>query len=130
MSVMYRIICRKLLVLIRLAIIVSLAGYSFSNAAAAMHSGPSADNQASVSFQLMDQVDAKMASHGNYDDLLADNEVSKPVDQDCGNDFCTGFVLTAFHDASGGPVVSAAREFVDEPGVCGQIPGLHRPPKI
>ncbi|MBB5537198.1 hypothetical protein GGD55_003913 [Rhizobium giardinii] len=37
---MYRIICSKLLVLIKLAIVVSFAGYSLSNATAAMH-GPS-----------------------------------------------------------------------------------------
>ena len=126
---MYRIICRKLLVLIRLAIIVSLAGYSLSNPAMAMHVDPSADHQAG-SQQLIVQVDAQIPSDDNHRTFSADSEGSKPVKQDCSYDFCAGFVLVAFQDDSRGPVVSAAREFIDEHGFVGELPGLHRPPNI
>lgn len=126
---MYRIICRKLLVLIRLAIIVSLAGYSLSNAVAATHSSPSAENQESVS-QLMHQADAQVVSDEGHGDFSTDSKGPKLVKQECCNDFCAGFMLVTFQDAPSGPLVSAAREFIDEHGIIGETPGLHRPPRI
>lgn len=129
MNVMYRIIGRKLLVLIRMAIIVSLAGYSLSVATAAPHSDPYVDNQVSA-FQLMDQVDAHMASGDSHRVSLQVDQGSKLVKQECCNDFCFGFALVTCWNDTSGPVVSAAREFIDEHGIAGETPGLHRPPKI
>ena len=126
MSVMYRIICRKLLVLIRLAIIVSLASYSLSNSAVALHIGPSDDHQTSVS----QVVDAPFVSDNSYSDVTADNEDSKFAKQECSDGSCTGFVLVTFQNDSSGPVVSTDREFIDEHGFVGELPGLHRPPPI
>ncbi|WP_290896322.1 hypothetical protein [Hoeflea sp.] len=126
---MYRIICRKLLVLIRLAIIASLAGYSLSNAAAAKHSAPTADNQASLS-QTMGHPVIQMALHDDHDDVSTDTDGSRPVKQECCSDVCASFTLVTFHDSSINPVVSAIREFVDEDFIFGEFPGLHRPPRI
>ena len=129
MSVMYRIICRKLLVLIRLAIIVSLAGYSLSNPAMAMHVGPLDNHQTSLS-QTMDQVDASIMSDESARYFTTDSEDSTLALQECNDDFCAGFVLVTFQDDSGGPVVSVVREFIDENGVYRELHGLHRPPSI
>ncbi len=129
MSVMYRIICRKLLVLIRLAIIVSLAGYSLSNPAAAMHIGPLDNHQSSLS-QAMDQVDASIMWDESARYFTTDSEDSTLTVQECNDDFCAGFVLVTFQDDSGGPVVSVVREFIDESGVFRELHGLHRPPSI
>ncbi|MBU4529306.1 MAG: hypothetical protein KJ759_11445 [Alphaproteobacteria bacterium] len=129
MSVMYRIICRKLLVLIRLAIIASLAGYSLSNAAAAMHSAPSADNQASLS-QTMDQPAIHTALHHDHDDESTGNDGSRLAKQDCCSDVCASFMLVTFQDSSINPAALPLREFVDEDFIFGEFPGLHRPPRI
>ena len=129
MSGMYRIICRKLLVLIRLAIIASLASYSLSNVAAAMHSVPSVDTQASLS-QTMDQPAIQMALHDDHDDESTGNDGSRLAKQECCSDVCAGFMLVTFQESSISPVVSATREFVDEDFIFGEFPGLHRPPKI
>ena len=135
---MYRIICRKLLVLIRLAIIASLAGYSLSSAAAAIHSVPFADTQAGIS-RTMDRLTLQMTSHDDHhqmashdgqDDMSADNDGSRLAKQQCCYDFCAGFMLVTFQESSINPVVSTTREFVDEDFIFGEFPGLHRPPKI
>jgi len=126
---MYRIISRKLQVLIRLAIIVSLAGYALSNPVAATHLDTSADHQAGSS-QLIVQLDVQMPSDDSHPDFSADTGDTHLVKQDCSYDFCAGFVLVTFQDDTRGPVVSAIREFVDEHGVIDELHGLHRPPSI
>tara|TARA_R110002020_G_scaffold192228_2_gene392282 strand:+ start:7635 stop:8015 length:381 start_codon:yes stop_codon:yes gene_type:complete len=126
---MYRIFCRKLQVLIRLAIIMSLAGYPLSIAAAATHSAPPANDQVSV-IQMMDHVDTHMASDESHPDYSKVDQGSKLAKQDCCYDSCVGFALVTCRTDTSGPVVLAAREFIDEHGITGEIPGLHRPPKI
>ncbi|MGJ8571922.1 MAG: hypothetical protein ACSHXI_14615 [Hoeflea sp.] len=126
---MYRIICRKLLVLIRLAIILSLTGYSLSVAAAAPYSAASADNQLST-FQLMDKADAHLASDDNHRHDSKVDQGSKLLKQQCCDDFCVSFALVTCRNDTSGPVVSTAREFMDEHGIAGETPGFHRPPKV
>lgn len=60
MGAMYRITCKKLLILIRLVIVVSLAGYSLSTATAAMHGG--ALNGTTVVSDTMEHADAQSAN--------------------------------------------------------------------
>lgn len=129
MSAIYRIICRKLLILIRLATILSLTGYSLSVTAAAPYSAPSADNQIST-FQLMNQVDAHLTSDDSHRHDSKVDQSSKFSEQQCCDGFCVSFALVTCRNDTSGPLVSAAREFMDEHGIAGETPGLHRPPKV
>lgn len=131
MSGMYRIICSKLLVLIRLAIVVSLAGYSLSNASAAMHGG--SDLSARSSMSMADHHQGADASHDHHDQASADADGTdgmKTVKQECCQDFCVSFVLVVSADALEGPVVSTVSGFLNDRGLLGQNPALHRPPNI
>lgn len=128
---MYRIICSKLLVLIRLAIIVSLAGYSLSNATAAMHGAGSVEVQQAVSIP-QDHHGSEMATHDHHGDVSADDDGNgvKLAKQECCNDFCVGFAIIGSSDTLGGPVVSSIRALLNDNRVVGELVPLHRPPNI
>nr|WP_222396372.1 hypothetical protein [Rhizobium leguminosarum] len=133
MGKMYRIALSKLLLIVRLAIIVSLAGYSLSNANAAMHGAtfPEFEKTASQVMQHGDHDEAKMPGHGHSHNHAADDkDGSKLVKQDCCSDFCAGMgIIYDGHDV-GGPVVTSIRQFVDDQQTFGELPPLHRPPNI
>ncbi|ANL36878.1 hypothetical protein [Rhizobium phaseoli] len=132
MGNMYRIALSRLLLLVRLAIIVSLAGYSISTVDAAMH-GPALQVEKTMS---------SAASHGSHDMAsvsnhkhahadAADNDgPSKIAKQECCKDFCGGFVLLCASQSLGGPVVASIRQFIDDQHVMGELPPLDRPPNI
>lgn len=128
---MYRIICRKLLVLIRLAIVVSLAGYSLSNATAAMHGGNASALPQTVS-TLEDHHGSASAPHDNHGEVSADDdgEGVKLAKQECCNDFCISFAIVVSSETTGRPVVSSVREFLNDSHVVGELVPLHRPPNI
>ncbi len=128
---MYRIICSKLLVLIRLAIIVSLAGYSFSNASAAMHGPGSAEAQRSV-LSESNHHGTDLASHDHHGGNMGDQDdgASKLVKQECCGDYCVSMAVPIGHVAMGGPAMETLRFFIDDSKAVGQIPVLHRPPNI
>lgn len=130
MDVTYRIICSKLLVLIRLVIIVSLAGYSFSNASAAMHGQGSAAQQSTIS--QSDHHGSDQASHDHHGGDIGhqDDGASKLVKQECCGDYCVSMAVPIGHVAIGGPAVETLRFFVDDSKAVGQTPVLHRPPNI
>ena len=131
MSGMYRIICSKLLVLIRLAIVVSLAGYSLSNASAAMHGGVERSTHASMA--MADHHQSADVSQDHHDRASADADGTdgmKTVKQECCKDFCASFVLVVSAEALDAPVVSSVSGFLNDRGLLGQIPALHRPPNI
>lgn len=128
---MYRIIGSKLLVLIRLAIIMSLAGYSLSNASAAMHGSRAMSASSSVSTAGHHQDVG--ASHDHHEQASADAEGSdgmKMVKQECCKDFCTSFALVIPSTTIHGPLASTVSGFLNDRGLAGQIPALHRPPNI
>ncbi|PDT12513.1 MULTISPECIES: hypothetical protein [unclassified Rhizobium] len=133
MGNMYRTMLSRLLFFVRLAIVVSLAGYSSSNVDAAMH-GPGLQVEKTVS---------SATAHGNHDDMAGvsnhthshgdaadDDGSSKVVKQECCKDFCGGFVLLCTGQIIGGPVVSSIRQFIDDRHILGELPPLHRPPNI
>lgn len=130
---MYRIICSRLLILIRLAIIVSLAGYSLSNATAAMHGQNSVKVQQTVSMPK-DHHGSGMAAHDRHGDVSADDDGNgdgiKLAKQECCNDFCVSLAIITSSDSMGGPVVSPIREFLNDSHVAGELVPLHRPPNI
>lgn len=127
---MYRIIGSKLLVLIRLAIIVSLAGYSLSNASAAMHGRSEFSVRSSVTMVDRHQDVDTSHSHYNPSAKVGSDEGMKTVKQDCCKDFCMGFALVIPSTTIHGPLASTVSGFLNDRGLAGQIPALHRPPNI
>ncbi|TCU24685.1 hypothetical protein EV130_106278 [Rhizobium azibense] len=130
---MYRIIVSRLLVMMRLVIIVSLAGYSLSNANAAMHGSPFPDPGAApfdamLSHGAHDRVDVAQHDHSHGD--VSDDDGSKLVKQDCCDDFCGGIGIISDGQDVGGPVVTSIRQFVDDRTTLGELPTLDRPPNI
>lgn len=130
MYAMYRIICRKLLVLFRLAIIVSLAVYSLSNANAAMHDADEAE--VSISAPMDHGATHIQLQDHHHDDLAAnhDDGGSSLVKQECCNDFCAGMAIIASSTSIDGPVITGIHDVIDDRGLTGELPALHRPPNI
>ncbi|XUM50573.1 hypothetical protein NBG89_28125 (plasmid) [Rhizobium sp. YTU87027] len=140
---MYRIALSKLLIFVRLVIIVSLAGYTLSNANAAMHGSAFPELSPPVTASGHDH--AAMAGHdhpisGDHEavqDVSQQHDHGSPTGDDdqfskqqCCKDFCGGFgIVCEAHDV-GGPVVSSIRQFVNDQSLIGELPPLHRPPKI
>lgn len=123
---MLRITLQKMLVLLRLVIVLSLAGYSLPTASAAMHG-------ASPNPEIMQPGDHhEMAS----DQLSQGDHASSPEDtektskQECCKGFCVSMAIVAHVDVVGGPRVAPVREFIDDAHVIGELPALHRPPNI
>ncbi|MBB2792759.1 UNVERIFIED_ORG: hypothetical protein GGD58_001606 [Rhizobium pisi] len=132
MGTMYRIALSRLLLLVRLAIIVSLAGYSISNLDAAMH-GPTLQVEKTVSSAAAHGSHdmAGVSSHKHAHGDAADNDgPSKIAKQECCKDFCGGFVLLCAGQSLGGPVVASILQFIDDQHVPGELPPLDRPPNI
>ena len=135
---MFRNLLGRIVILFRLAVIVSLVGYTLPNANAAMH-GPSAlQTEATIT------VDHGNGSHG-HDELASDNhdadqaqsghhdgndDTDKSGKQDCCQDFCMSMALLACHQAETRLVASSIRYFIDDSNNVGQITLLNRPPNI
>ena len=144
MGKMYLNALGRLLLFVRLAIIVSLAGYTLSNANAAMHGAAFPDLQppaisagghdhhamsggdraASGDHQA---VQSATAQHDHGSSASDGEQFSK---QECCKDFCGGFGIVGQAHEIGGPVISSIRHFVDDQSIFGELPPLHRPPKI
>ncbi|MFK0166449.1 hypothetical protein [Rhizobium sp. NPDC090279] len=126
----YRIALSKLLLLVRLAIIVSLAGYTMSNANAAMHGSAFPEPRAE---KLVDHGDHHAmqadADNNHHDDAsgLAKDKIGK---QECCKDFCIGFGIICNGYDVGGFAVSSIRQFIDDRHALGEQPNLDRPPNI
>ncbi|OWV78978.1 hypothetical protein ATY78_12230 [Rhizobium sp. R635] len=131
---MYRITMSTLLVMMRLVIIVSLAGYSLSNASAAMHGSPFPELQVAEEVMLSheghDMAEAGHHDHSRIDMPDDDSGTSKLVKQECCKDFCGGLGIICESPDVGGPVVASIRQFVDDRTTFGELPPLHRPPNI
>lgn len=128
---MYRIICGKLLILIRLVIIVSLAGYSLSNATAAMH-GQSFGEMQQSPVSGSDHHASDQGSHDHHGSAKGnqDETSGKLVKQECCGDYCVSMAVPIGHAAIGEPAMKTLRFFIDDSNAVGQTPVLHRPPNI
>ncbi|MBB4275412.1 hypothetical protein GGE12_003201 [Rhizobium mongolense] len=132
---MYRITMSRLLVMMRLVIIVSLAGYSLSNANAAMHGSSFRELEVVASDPMPshegnDMVDMAHHDHSHGDVSHGGDGPSKLVKQECCSDFCGGFGIISEGPDVGGPVVTAIRQYVDDRTTLGELPTLDRPPNI
>ncbi|QSW93349.1 hypothetical protein J0663_20150 [Rhizobium lentis] len=135
MGKMYRITVSALLVMMRLVIIVSLAGYSLSNASAAMHGSSFPELQAGASAATASHEGHAMAEASHHDhsrsDMSDDNGgTPKLVKQECCKDFCGGLGIICESPDVGGPVMTSIRQFVDDRTTFGELPPLDRPPNI
>lgn len=133
MGNMYRIAMSRLLMVLRLVIVVSLAGYNLSTANAAMHGSAFPEFQKTAS-EVMPHGDHEMAtmSGHSHGDTASDDDggASKIVKKECCKDFCAGFgIICSGHDV-GGPVVTSIRQFIDDRHTAGERPTLDRPPNI
>ncbi|ENN85498.1 putative transmembrane protein [Rhizobium freirei PRF 81] len=130
MGKFYRIALSKLLLLVRLAIIVSLAGYSLSNANAAMHGSAFSEVRAERQMVHGDhQAQQQQAADNHHDDAsgLAKDKIAK---QECCKDFCIGFGIICHGYDVGGFAVSSIRQFIDDQLALGEKPNFDRPPNI
>ncbi|MFT2215541.1 hypothetical protein ACLJYM_27595 [Rhizobium giardinii] len=124
---MYRITLAKMLVLLRLVIIASLAGYSLPAASAAMHGSIAT----STTVQSDDHHEMTNGDHVHGDESTSSDDMQKIAKQECCKDFCVSFAIIATADVDGGPVVMASiRKFIDDNRVVGELVPLHRPPNI
>ncbi|CAN7503170.1 hypothetical protein LJR255_003418 [Pararhizobium sp. LjRoot255] len=124
---MYRITLAKMLVLLRLVIIASLAGYSLPAASAAMHGAIAT----STTVQSDDHHEMTNGDHVHGDESASPDDMQKIAKQECCKDFCVSFAIFATADVVGGPVVMASiREFINDNRVVGELVPLHRPPNI
>ncbi|WP_428411761.1 hypothetical protein [Pararhizobium sp.] len=124
---MFRITLAKMLVLLRLVIIASLAGYSLPTASAAMH-GPMS---MSTTVQSDDHHEMTNGDHVHGDESASPDDMQKIAKQECCKDFCVSFAIVATADVDGGPVVTRSiREFINDNHVVGELVTLHRPPNI
>lgn len=131
---MYRITVSALLVMMRLVIVVSLAGYSLANASAAMHGSPFPELQVAAAEMMASHEGHDVAAAGHHDhsriDMPDDDGGTKIVKQECCKDFCGGLGIICESPDVGGPVITSIRQFVDDRTAFGEQPPLHRPPNI
>lgn len=134
MGKMYRITFSKMLVLLRLVIIVSLAGYSLPTASAAMHaswSGSEASHSHDHHGQVDDHHEATAGHHSDGDHASSpDDPAVKIAKQECCGSFCASMAIVASSVPVGGERLAIIREFIDDAHVMGEFPSLHRPPNI
>lgn len=138
MDLVFRNLLGRIVILFRLAVIVSLAGYTLPNANAAMHGPTSPQTEAAII------ADHGHESHG-HDDLASDNhdadqaqsdhhggndDPNKSGKQNCCQDFCMSMALLSCHHAETRLVASSIRYFIDDSKNVGQITLLNRPPNI
>lgn len=126
-----RIAFLKMLVLVRLVVVASLALYTLPNATFAMH-GPEAS---SVAASLEDDHGnhASMSAldhhgHGISTDIAKHDQ--KQDTQNCCSDFCMSLAIMAETPAYGTPRSDSVLHFLNDGFVFGQLSSLHRPPSI
>ncbi|MBX4906799.1 MULTISPECIES: hypothetical protein [Rhizobium] len=132
---MYRITVSMLLVMMRLVIVVSLAGYSLANASAAMHGSAFPELRVAAAEMMPSHEGHDLAEAGHHDHSRIDmpdddGGPSKLVKQECCKDFCGGLGIICESPYVGGPVVTSIRQFLDDRTTFGEQPPLHRPPNI
>jgi hypothetical protein len=132
MEKVVRITWHKMLVMIRLAIVVSLVGYTLPTAAIAMHGDVGATYAASAMVQAGPDVAAM--SHAEHDrggaSHTSDNDDQNSEKQQCCADFCVNAAITVDAHQIGTARSSLSLRHVDEPPLAGLGWSLHRPPNF
>lgn len=126
---MFRIAFLKMLVLVRLAVVASLALYTLPNATFAMH-GAEASTVA-VSLQDEHADHASMGASDHHDQGVATDVAKHDQKQDrpnCCSDFCISLAIMADAQEFGSPNGVSVRHFLNDGFFVGQLSSLHRPP--
>ncbi|MDX1102950.1 hypothetical protein GOL81_26885 [Sinorhizobium medicae] len=124
---MFQITVQKMLILARLAIVVSLTAYSLPAASASMHGGWS-NTEIGQSGDHHDET--TIGGHLLDDQKSSPDNAKKLVKTECCKGFCVSMALVAETNTVGGLRVTSIREFVDDARTKGELPLLHRPPNI
>ena len=128
---MVRIAFAKMLVLLRLAIVASLALYTLPNATFAMHGD--GVQTATVSMNQVQAEHASMDDSGHHDHGMAKDTAKHDQKQDkqnCCSDFCISLAIMSDAPEFGSPRGVSVRDFLNDSSVFGQLQSLHRPPSI
>ncbi|WP_318901875.1 hypothetical protein [Sinorhizobium medicae] len=124
---MFQITLQKMLILVRLAIVVSLTAYSLPAASAAMHCGWS-NTEIAQSFDHHDETTIR--GHSHADQKLSPDDPKKLVKSECCTGFCVSMAIVAQAGSDRRPRVASIRKFADDARPKGELPPLHRPPNI
>lgn len=134
MANVVRIAFDKMLVLLRLVIVASLAAYSLPTVSFAMH-GDSSSSYSTPSVAVSDhhaeaaeQSATSMDHHGSADQS-ADRD-NKPIKQDCCSDFCLSMAIVVESHVLESSAPISLRSFANDQTVFGQLTSLHRPPSF
>ena len=126
---MVRIAFLKMLILVRLAMVASLALYTLPNAAFAMHGAEA--SAVAVSDHHADH--ASMSTSDHQDQGVFRNIAKHDQKQDkqaCCSDFCISLAIMAEVPADGPRSNDSVLHFMNDAFVHGQLSNLHRPPSI
>jgi len=119
MSRMFRFANKTADLLLRLVIVLSLAGYSLSGASAAMHPDLRAQAAQSVSHH---EVEHEGDQHHQTD--------AKRIKDTCCQDYCAVSAIQCFGTALKHPRAESLREFVNDAYQVGRPPRIDLPPNI
>ena len=128
---MVRIAFMKMLVLVRLAVVASLALYTLPNATFAMHGAEVSATAVSLQDDHADHASMGASDHhgqGVSTDVAKHDQ--KQDKQNCCSDFCISLVIMADAPAYGSPRNESVIVFLNDGFVHGQLSSLHRPPSI
>lgn len=123
----------RIMVVFRLAVVLSLASYTMPYATAAMHGSAYPDATVSVDLQHhgdnhSHSAEAHEAARGHH---VSGGDSGEPLEKDCCQDFCFSIALPSSCESSVPPVrVSTVFLTLDDSLVHGTRPSLHRPPNI
>lgn len=127
---MYRTALSKMLFLARLVIIVSLAGYTLSNANAAMHGTAFPELTQSMSQSMHGGDHAQLSEHDHDGKTSTDDDSSDLSKQECCKDFCSGFAIICGAPDLRQRVAASTRHYLSDDTAFGEMPTLDRPPNI
>jgi hypothetical protein len=126
-----RIAFLKMLVLVRLAVVASLALYTLPNATFAMHGGDAATLAVSLQDAHADHASTSASNHhghGAPTDLAKREQ--KQDKQNCCSDFCISLAIMVEAPGYGLPRNESVIVFLNDSFAFGQLSSLHRPPSI
>jgi hypothetical protein len=137
MRKMHRIVRSRMLLLVRLVMVASLAFFGISNAYAAMHGSLLPElRQAAMEMDHASHHDEMASEHDeansaqSHHDMSGDKADDGLSKQECCKDFCGGLGIVSDAVEIGGPIVSAIREFSDDKRQFGELSYVDRPPSI
>jgi hypothetical protein len=132
MGNVFRIALMNMLVLLRLAVVASLALYTLPTAAFAMSGGGAAWVVVSLDDAHPDRISMDAPpdhfDHGITKDFAKNDQ--KQGKQDCSSDFCISLAIMVDSHEFGPAAGKHVRHSLDDSFFSGQLQSLHRPPSI